>query len=251
MAWIAAFLFAFNLVKAQDDTTVAAPPVDMIDSVYETSSTRTDYQFNPVSDSSRFQARAIPAPELNKVRSDEDYWYVNEVPPREKKKPSKPETSVSLLDRPWFQTLFWFVLVGGFVALLVWFLATGNISLFRKKPQRAENVLEGEEEPEDIFSLDFDREIRRAVDAGEHRRAVRLLYLQTLKRLSQHGLIDYTREKTNRDYLLQLSGSPYYKPFFSLTRDFDYTWYGQFPVSRDQYSVIEDQFTHFKEQLSQ
>jgi hypothetical protein len=80
--------------------------------------------------------------------------------------------------------------------------------------------------------------------------AVRLMYLRTLRDLSLRNVINYTHEKTNTDYLFQLSGSPYYKNFFRLTRDFDYTWYGHFPLSQESFSLIQNDFNSFKQQLS-
>lgn len=108
-----------------------------------------------------------------------------------------------------------------------------------------------EEQPtEDIFEMNFEKEIQKAVAEKNFRLAVRLLYLRTLRDLSDKNLISYTHEKTNADYLFQLAGTSYYKSFFRLTRDFEYTWYGQFELSQENFSFIQNDFSSFKQQLS-
>jgi hypothetical protein len=75
-------------------------------------------------------------------------------------------------------------------------------------------------------------------------------YLRTLRDMSDKKIIDYTSERTNSDYLFQLSGTRYYKDFFRLTRDFEYTWYGKFNLSERDYGLVQNDFLEFKQQLS-
>jgi hypothetical protein len=242
-------LLAFFLNAGAQDSAEVAPPVEIKDTLYRTS-TSNNYQFNEVTDASKIDVRTVPQNRLNKLRSDDDYWYVNEAPPREKKQLKPSEKPVTIFDKGWFKTLFWFLLIGGFVSLLVWFLATSNISLFRRKQKPVSEEILAEEETENIFQLNFEKEIQKAIDSVNYRMAVRLMYLRTLRDLSLHHLIQYTHEKTNSDYLFQLAGSTHYKNFFRLTRDFEYTWYGHFPLSQDRFSVIQNDFNNFKQQLS-
>lgn len=242
-------LFSFN-ANAQDSTiTDEVPPVEMADtSVYET--TISHYQFKEVSSAGRVDVRSIPNQEVQKVKSDEEYWYANLTPPRKKKETESSAKTGSISDKSWFNTLFWIIVIGGFLALLIWFLATSNVSLFRRKVKTPDGENPVEIETENIFEIKFEREIQKAIDVGNFRLAVRLMYLQTLKDLSLRNLITYTHEKTNTDYLFQLAGSSYYKTFFRLTRSFDYTWYGHFPLSQERFSVIQNDFNSFKQQLS-
>lgn len=243
------FSFFFFLWAKGQDTTIPMPPVEMSDtSVYETSSS-TAYQFKEVSGASRVHVRTVRNGDLEKIKSDDDYWYADLAPKREKKK-EPSEIDKSVFDASWFRTLFWILLIGGFVALLVWFLATGNVSLFRRRAKTSNAESIEEIETEDIFELNFEKEIRKAIEAANYRMAVRVMYLRALRDLSLKELINYTHEKTNSDYLFQLADSPYYKNFFSLTRDFDYTWYGHFPLSQESFAVIENDFNNFKKQLS-
>lgn len=236
------------------------PSVFVQDSVYETTTSASEnYQFKEFTGETTVNTRKVSDEELNKVKSDEDYWYVNTVPPRnretsppsanEKGDKEKESRSRGIFNIPWLNVVFWIILIGGFIALLIWFLSTSNIRLFRKKPKQVNEETQ-EYTTDNIFEINFDRDIQQAIDAKNFRLAVRLMYLRTLRDLSDRKLISYTHEKTNSDYLFQLAGTTYYKNFFRLTRSFDYTWYGQFELSQDSFGVIQNDFSSFKQQLS-
>src|SRR5688572_16269433 len=90
----------------------------------------------------RIAERSVDKEALNKLRNDEAYWYANmEIKPK-KKKPQEPQVVVQKTN--WVDTLFWILLVGGFVALLIWLLSSSNISLFQRPSALVE---ETEEEP--------------------------------------------------------------------------------------------------------
>jgi hypothetical protein len=119
--------------------------------------------------------------------------------------------------------------------------------LFRRSPDEIENP---EEEPgENIFDVNFEKEIQAAVASGNHRLGVRLMYLQVLRIMADKGIIRYTAEKTNSDYLVQLASTKYYKDFSRLTRNFDFTWYGKFPLSPESFGVLQKDFSSFKQSL--
>jgi hypothetical protein len=242
-------LSAFFLNAEGQDSIEFPPPVEMVDTtVYETPAS-TDYHFKEIDSANKVDVRTIPGSDVKRVKSDDDYWYANVAPPREKKEPESVKKPARIFDKAWLKTLFWILLVGGFIALLVWFLATSNVSLFRKKMKATYENPE-EIETENIFELNFEKEIQKAIDAADYRLAVRLMYLRTLRDLSLRNHINYTHEKTNTDYLLQLAGSPYYKNFFRLTRNFDYTWYGHFLLTQESFTLIQNDFNSFKQQLS-
>ena len=240
-------------VQAQEevpDSIVEVPSVEVVQDTTYSPVTATDqplYYFNEISDTPEISARVLDTSSVNQVRSDKAYWYANTAPKR-KKTEQAPTTRVQ--DRSWFQTIFWILLIGGFVALLGWFLAASNIRLFRRAPKS----MAGDEPPpgepgENIFEMDFSREINRAIAAGNYRLAIRLSYLQVLRELAQRELIQYSHEKTNSDYLQQLSGTRIYKDFFRITRHFEYTWYGGFFLNREVYAQMEQDFINFKKQL--
>jgi hypothetical protein len=101
----------------------------------------------------------------------------------------------------------------------------------------------------DIHEMNFENLIREALDAGAYRRAVRLLYLEMLKMLTDQDLVRWRVNKTNQDYLLELSGSTILPDFAELTRRYEYVWYGNFPVDRQLYDSTEKVFRVFQDKV--
>jgi len=90
---------------------------------------------------------------------------------------------------------------------------------------------------ENIHELNFADAIAQAEAVGNRRLALRLGYLQLLKQLTDRDFIAWQPDKTNQIYLRELAASyPAGRPAFAeLTRQFDYSWYGELPLSADLY----------------
>ncbi len=82
-----------------------------------------------------------------------------------------------------------------------------------------------------------------------YRLAIRLQYLELLKKLSDNGLIHFLPDKTNFEYLAQLRSSSYYDDFFTATRNYEYSWYGLFDISENMYQKINNTFQQLKQKL--
>ena len=93
--------------------------------------------------------------------------------------------------------------------------------------------------------MDFDRLIAEATAARAYRRAVRLLYLKTLKTLAADNLIDWQRDKTNHEYIAELRQPALRSSFAELTFLFEYIWYGDFPVDEGVFDRARSRFTQF------
>jgi hypothetical protein len=191
--------------------------------------------------------RTVPDTAIERLKKDDAFWYVNTLPKRAKEKTERP--SKGILFSKWFGDLMWVLIIICFVAALIWFLASSNIQLFRKRSSAITSI-EQEEISEDIFAIDYDKEIRKAVDNKNFSLAIRLHYLQLLLMLSNKGLIHYTHEKTNNEYVSELYKTNYYKDFFRLTRHFEYVWYGQFPISENAFELMQKEFVQFKQRIA-
>lgn len=102
---------------------------------------------------------------------------------------------------------------------------------------------------ENIHEMDFVALVDEAVRQGNHRRAVRLLYLQQIKALTDRSLIDWRIDKTNDDYQRELAGSPLASGFAEIRRVFEYVWYGDAPVDASRYPALREFFTQFATML--
>jgi len=252
------FLLASSFcTKAQID-----PNIDSIKAIIETVEAHKDTEttagegkkyflekseFTAETDS--LHLRKLPDSLVKKLQADDDFWYANAIIEKEKIPQNNPNTSYTPIgERSWFKTLIWLIIIGGFAGFIIWYLAGNNVGLFRKR-QRLINNNEEEEISDDIFAINYQKEIDKAVHQDNYRLAVRLMFLQLLKELSEKNIIQYKQGLTNADYLLQLSPTTYYPGFFRITRNYEYSWYGLFDVSAEAYSIIKNDFNNFSQKF--
>lgn len=150
-----------------------------------------------------------------------------------------------------FLTLLKYLIYAGLLALLVFViikaLGIDAINLLRGNSKRID--IPYSEAVEDINAIDFDDELEKAIAQNNYRLAVRLLYLRSLKQLSDLQLIHWQIDKTNSAYVNELT-DPSQKQVFSLiTRQFEYVWYGNFSIDKQAFINISGLFQDFKQQL--
>lgn len=182
-----------------------------------------------------------------KLITDKDFWYANYV---FKKKEEKNQINLRFWQTDAFRTIIWVIIICCFVAIIVLYLASDRVGLFRRKShQIAPGTMEESDIPENIFEINYDKEIDKAQGAGNYRLAVRLQFLKLLRSLAEKEIIRYAPARTNFDYLVQLHKSNWYHDFFRLTRHYEYVWYGQFPIDQQQYTQVSNEYKQALEKL--
>lgn len=252
--WLATFLFIFvalmmnaqNLSEELDtlkivDTTIVQP-YEETEYDDEDTTEQTFFSERTGLSADSFSFRKIPDSMIQKMKNDPDFWYADHA--FIKKVPVRKSSS----GRKILNVILWMIIIGGFAAFIMWYLANSNVSLFRKR-DKAIGFDEEEIETDDIFSINYQKEIDKAVANGNYRFAVRMMYLRLLKNLAEKNIIRYKQERTNFDYLLQLNSTSYYHDFFRVTRNYEYSWYGHFEVDREKYDMIRNDFTNFERKI--
>lgn len=201
-------------------------------------------------DSFIVRQRSIPDSLVRKMQEDDNFWYANAQIKKEEEKKKSSSRYVPLGQRRWFQALLWIVIIGVFAGFVMWYLAGSNVGLFRKKIAKTASEDQLDEIPEDIFAINYQKEIDKAIANGNYRLAVRLMFLRLLKQMAEKNIIQYKQDRTNLDYLMQLQPTGYYNNFFRITRNYEYSWYGQFAVSEDAYRIIRTDFDLIDKQLN-
>ncbi len=102
---------------------------------------------------------------------------------------------------------------------------------------------------ENIHGINFDQNIEIAVSNKNYRLAVRILYLKSLKTLSDSGFIDWQISKTNSAYVNELNHPEKKQEFLSLTKQFECIWYGGFYLKNTRYQDIERAFKDFVKKI--
>ena len=96
---------------------------------------------------------------------------------------------------------------------------------------------------------EYDALIHEAETKNNFNLATRYLFLQTLKTLSDKGLINFSPDKTNRDYLNESSSQSYHSQFSLLTLNYEYVWYGKFLINESQYQKLKNEFILFNKKV--
>ncbi|MDR0835224.1 MAG: DUF4129 domain-containing protein [Tannerella sp.] len=177
-------------------------------------------------------------------QSDRKYDYNSQL--------STPDYSIRDMINEWINGLFREIFGGQFadkytapilICALVFVIAAIIYFLYLKRPElfmRKKKVqpLDYNIEEENIHAIDFNREIAKATEAGDYRLAIRLVYLKTLRLLSDNELIDWQIYKTPSEYLYEIKGNGLKKPFKELTNKFLQVRYGNYDVSEALYGNI-------------
>jgi hypothetical protein len=163
------------------------------------------------------------------------------------KEVARQRNSFSWLDRFFSSSItkyFFWILAGVFIFFILYKLLFTE-GFFQRSYAKS-TVTELPEESEELSATkDYEKLITQAVNAGDYRIAVRYYYLQTLQKLTAKGAIQFARDKTNYEYLKELSGRSYKNEFASLTRNYEYVWYGEFEIDEIIFNALQTKFKQF------
>ncbi|HEY1045507.1 MAG TPA: DUF4129 domain-containing protein [Bacteroidia bacterium] len=143
--------------------------------------------------------------------------------------------------------LIYIVLAIAVVVLLFLILKKGR---FNKRNKAIELTDPTTIDEHNIDEIEFDVLQKEALRIGDHALAFRYGYLNVLKGLRSKNLIFYKKERTNFEYLNQLTGTEFSEPFGQLTLQFDKTWYGDYPMDQSTYDAVQPVFDQIKNALT-
>lgn len=115
---------------------------------------------------------------------------------------------------------------------ILWFIYEKRPELFMRSRK---NALAYAIEEDTIHGVDFQGGMEEALSRCDYRSAVRLLYLQTLKRLSDDGRIDWQLYKTATQYIYEVRTAP----FRELTSHFLRVRYGNFEATEALFHTMQ------------
>ncbi len=147
-------------------------------------------------------------------------------------------------------TFYTVLIILGVIAIIFLILKINKMSktnLFRKG---ANDNLKYAVEDENINTINFEEEISKALNNSNYRLAIRLVYLQSLKLLSDKEIIVWQLNKTNSNYANEINSSSLKILFTGITNIFEYSWYGDAAVENDNYEIMQEKFTEIKNTLS-
>ncbi|WP_187264589.1 DUF4129 domain-containing protein [Pontibacter beigongshangensis] len=104
---------------------------------------------------------------------------------------------------------------------------------------------------ENIHELALDVLIEEAIRKQELRKAIRLHYLQSLKKLTDAHLIHWLPGKTNRSYIAEIQHPALRREFEQLTSMFEYVWYGGAGLGTELFDTARNEFMQFDNLIKQ
>ena len=140
-----------------------------------------------------------------------------------------------LFGQAWRSDYTWWglAIVGAVVVGIgIWYVWRFHPGLFMR--QRDEQTYEEMEDT--IYGIDFDAIISQALGREDYREAIRMIYLRTLKALSDSQQIDWQPFKTPSQYVREFDAAA----FRTLTSHFLRVRYGYFEATRQLYDEVEN-----------
>jgi hypothetical protein len=155
------------------------------------------------------------------------------------------------LDMSWLgpigEIIFYLAIATIIIVILVQVIRTTS---FKPNPKRAQTSIDGAEDGQDITLLDTENLISQAHAARNYKLAIRLHFLDLLKKLNENGLITWTKDKTNRDYLRELFSKHYYfEEIRKLTLAYEQVWYGEHAPGEERYEELRGEFQGINQKL--
>jgi hypothetical protein len=89
-----------------------------------------------------------------------------------------------------------------------------------------------------IHETDLQRFLREALSNNNYQQAVRIYFLQVIKTLSEKGAIRWSKEKTNHQYIREMSAHAQIGGFKHATLTYERVWYGEKPLQQADYQLI-------------
>jgi len=129
-----------------------------------------------------------------------------------------------------------------FVYLIFRFLLDVDLIRTKKANKPFKNKVYINEEERLIKDENIENLLEKTIKEKNYRLAVRYYYLLILKQLNESGLIHWQSEKTNRDYIKEIKNKSIKDIFKKLTFIYEYTWYGKYPLSKNDFEQIQNQF---------
>lgn len=230
---------------AIDTAKIEVAPAGDYESTYDE---ETDQERDYYSDTLKPGYRSVIYDSVQAITTDKGFYYkryMDSLLRALQPKPPKKGRSVDLRGVNFFKSIFgiifWIIAIGLFGYLVYRLFLSNSSFLSRSRKNVAADISVATEEN----TSDTEALLRNAVRKGNYRLAIRYLYLQTLSRLSEKKFIEINTNKTNYEYVTEVSKHRFANEFASLTLQYEYVWYGEYPVDENLFEQIEGGFSRF------
>jgi len=185
---------------------------------------------------------------------DENEWndLKKELNYEEDQPEEKNADSGSAFLRGFFATLFssglmvvGSILVLALIGFLIYILVKhSKRSSFRMASRSADEIKPAEPDSQSSFK-DLWEAFNQAKSKGNYPECIRLIHQICIKNLSEAGFLQLHPDKTNWEYVSDLSSSPLASDFSKLTAEHELIWYGDSYLDEYRFDKLETEFNDF------
>lgn len=225
--YIVSFVLCFSLILVPGYTATAEIAVDTL---------------SAADHGAQKAERTITYEEWNDLTNDDAFNYRTKV---EQEKVEEPKRNYSGWYKFWYGVLAWLGSTVGKVVIWTLLIAVILFAVYKVLTGdrssifgRSSKVMSEDTHAliEDINDTNWEKLLEKAAKEGDLRLSVRYSYMLLLRILQDSELILYREDKTNFQYISELADTQYKQPFRTLSRQYEYTWYGEYPISADSYN---------------
>jgi len=141
---------------------------------------------------------------------------------------------------PWVLNVLLFIVVG-FGLFLIFYLIIKNSGKSLNKFKKYDDYWN----PEIVPVSDLENRLENALKKAKYREAVRIYFTLILKELIRLNQIQWTREKTNHEYLNGIKNQAFRPAFYSCIHIFDVIWYGEYEIDKSRFDEVQPVLTAF------
>jgi hypothetical protein len=240
------------VVDTSSGIEIVAPPVEEFEEEYDEDEEETTESGEAII----AVLKSIPADSLNAIKNDKGFAYMAHLDSllraAQNAKNKKPEVkepvrdnSSSFWDLEVVKYIFWGIAIA-VVGFVLFRLFSGEGGMFTtNKTLAMPEVTTDEEIPES----DLEGLLQKAIRNGNYRLAVRYQFLKTLNRLGEKGILQLSTDKTNYQYATEIQGKPYANSFARLSLQYEYVWFGEFDLNKEQFEIVQNEHQQFLKQI--
>lgn len=153
------------------------------------------------------------------------------------------------LDPPAIPPIVWKVLL--FIVIFIALVYIAYLIVHNRRPSNAKVVVDVENDwnPEMITKTELELRLEEAMAKEEYRECIRIYFTFILKELISKGYIRWSKDKTNHDYLLELSGRQEFTGFMKAVRVYDLVWYGEYNIDEEIYELLRPELETYYRSL--
>lgn len=96
--------------------------------------------------------------------------------------------------------------------------------------------------PTQIPKSELEIMLEKALANDDFRGAIRLYFIFIIKVLNEKEWIRWEKKKTNFSYLIEMRGKPQYESFIDAVSIYEFVWYGNYNVKKEDFSSLEPKF---------